>query len=75
MRARCDGVIVNIRLWALKLLKWGSKRAWHCSVDIEVFQLSTIGCEVRSGDIVAMLFVDKSVGQVDLLRIIAERAF
>lgn len=37
--------------------------------------VSGFGCEVRSGDIVAMLFVDKSVEQVGSLRIIAERAF
>lgn len=75
VRARCDGVVASIRLWMLKLLRWGLKRVGHHSVDIDVLYLSTAGCEVHSGDTVAMLFIDKPVGQMRLIRAIAEHAF
>ena len=75
VRAYCDGAVIDIRLWMLRLLEWGLMRVKHCSVDIDVFYLSTAGCEVRSGDTVAMLFIDKPVGQMRLARAIAEHAF
>lgn len=75
IKARCDGVIVSIQSWMLKLLKWGFEKTCCCSIDINVSQSSTVGCEVRRGSTIAVLFVDKPIKRTELLREIVERAF
>lgn len=75
IKARCGGVIVGIRPWVLRLLKWSIKKMRCCSIDINISQSSTIGCEVRRGSTIAVLFIDEPIKRTELLRVIVERAF